>query len=159
MAESSTKVYTDAEKVGFLTKSINNAIEKERNRYLVGYDLTSAQADVLKFVSYKEASGEEINQVDIEKEFNLSNPTVTGILKRLEMKGFVIKKNSQKDRRYKSVCLTEKAIEVYRKSSNNKSHIEEYLLRGIPEEHCKIAIDAMNAMLENMKELNATEFE
>ena len=76
--------FSQAERIGLLTKSINNAIEKERNRYLAEYDLTAAQSDVLRFVATANARGIEINQVDIEKEFNLSNPTVTGILKRLE---------------------------------------------------------------------------
>ena len=150
---------TQAEKIGLLTKSINNAIEKERNRYLAEDGLTAAQADVLRFVATAYALGVEINQVDIEKEFNLSNPTVTGILKRLEAKGFIEKRDSKKDKRYKWICATPVAEEIHRRSSSNKSRIEEYLMRGIPEAQRAQAIEALEIMLENLKELNSTDFD
>lgn len=150
---------TDAEKVGLLTKSINLAIEKERNRYLGEYGLTAAQTDVLHYLFAAERQGVEVNQVDIEREFHLSNPTVTGILKRLEAKGCIEKKESKKDHRYKWVCTTEKARSVHRRSLPIKGRIEEYLLRDIPEEQRKIAISAMEKMLENMKTLNGMTFD
>ena len=151
--------WTAAEKVGLLTKSINLAIEKERNRYLMEYGLTAVQTDVLQFITAAQNHGVEINQVDIEKEFHLSNPTVTGILKRLEAKDFIEKKESKKDRRYKWICLTDKAVSVFRRSWNNKRRIEEYLLRDIPQEQIDLAIAAMEKMMENMHALNAQTFD
>ncbi len=153
------KNFTDAEKVGLLTKSINNAIEKERNRYLAEFDLTAAQSDVLKYVCVAYTREVEVNQVDIEKEFNLSNPTVTGILKRLEAKGYIEKRDSKKDKRYKWICPTKSAETAHRRSRNNKNHIEEYLLRGIPAERRAQTIADLEIMLENMKELNSMIFD
>ncbi len=150
---------TDAEKIGLLTKSINLAIEKERNRYLAEYGLTAAQSDVMQYLTIAHTRGIEINQVDIERELHLSNPTVTGILKRLEAKGFVVKNESQKDHRYKSVFVTEQAMKVYRRSGHNKEHIEEYLMRGLTQEQRDGAIAALEVMLENMQELNSTVFD
>ena len=150
---------TDAEKVGVLTKSINVAIEKEKNRYLAEYGLTAAQTDVIQYVSIAERHGIEVNQVDIEREYHLSNPTVTGILKRLEAKGFIEKRESKKDHRYKWICMTEKARAVHEKSWPTKARIEEHLMEGIPEETRKIAIAAMEKMLENMKMLNSMTFD
>lgn len=150
---------TDAEKIGLLTKSINLAIEKERNRYLAEYGLTAVQSDVLQYVSYVQSKGIEINQVDIERELHLSNPTVTGILKRLEAKGFVVKKESLKDHRYKSVYVTELEKKVHHRSRNNKERIEEYLLRGLTQEQRDAAIAALEVMLDNMQELNDKTFD
>ena len=150
---------TQAEKVGLLTKSINLAIEKERNRYLAEYGLTAVQTDVLQYVNFAQSRGVEINQVDIEREMHLSNPTVTGILKRLEQKGFVVKQESAKDHRYKSVCVTDQAKMVHYRSRHNKERIEEYLLRGIPQVQREIAIAALETMLDNMQELNNKVFD
>ncbi len=149
---------TDAEKVGFLTKSINLAIEKERNRYLGEYGLTAAQTDVLQYVSSAYQKGIELNQVDIEREFNLSNPTVTGILKRLEAKDFIVKRESKKDHRYKWICITEKAQNLFNRSIHAKGRIEDCLFRGVPEEQRSQAIAALETMLENMKQLNSQVF-
>jgi len=150
---------TDAEKVGLLTKSINLAIEKERNRYLAEYELTAVQADVIRFLSYARTKEIEVNQVDIERELHLSTPTVTGILKRLELKGFIVKKESQKDHRYKSICMTERTIRVHKKSAHIKERIEEYLMQGLSQAERDQAIAALEVMLENMQTLNDTTFD
>lgn len=71
-----------------------------------GIDLTPAQLDVL--MSVAQGGGEPVNQRDIEEQLRLSNPTVTGILKRLEKKGFVTRTVGKRDRRCKEVRLTEK---------------------------------------------------
>lgn len=151
--------FTHAEKLGLLTKSINNSIERVRNRFLAEYDLTATQSDVLRFVCAADDADVEINQVDIETEFNLSNPTVTGILKRLEVKGFIEKRPSGKDRRYKWICATPRAKEIHRRSSANNSRIEEHLMRGIPERLREQTIAALETMLENMKELNSMDLD
>ena len=72
-------------------------MNKERNRKLKELSLTSSQADVLFYLinNYKN----KINQKDIEKTFDLSNPTVHGIVKRLEMKDFIKKTPDSEDAR------------------------------------------------------------
>ena len=47
-------------------------------------------------------------QKDIEEHFHISNPTVTGILNRLEQKGFIERKQSLKDKRVRTIVLTKK---------------------------------------------------
>ena len=151
--------WTDAEKVGKLTKQITLSIDRERNRYLNGYELTATQTDVLQYVSYMQGQGKELNQVDIERQLQLSNPTLTGVLKRLQSKGFILKKPSNKDRRYNWICLTEKAEKIYYRSRNNKRRIEQTLLRGLSPEEIQTAIHALQVMAENMQALNDQSFD
>ena len=68
--------------VGFMFKQINTIYEKEFNNRLRKLGITSSQCAVLDYLF--NASIEEVTQKDIEKALNLKNPTVTGILKRLE---------------------------------------------------------------------------
>ena len=67
--------------IGFLIKQINNVFEKELNERLKHTGITSSQCAVLDYLFH--TSKEEVNQRDVEKNLNLKNPTVTGILKRL----------------------------------------------------------------------------
>ncbi|MDO7021004.1 MarR family transcriptional regulator, partial [Brachyspira innocens] len=53
-----------------------------------------------------------INQRDIENFLGLSNPTIAGTLYRLEKKGFIKRKISSEDKRYKEIYLTPKSKKV-----------------------------------------------
>lgn len=85
--------------VGFMFKQINNIYEKEFNNLLRGIGITSSQCAVLDYLLG--SSKEFVNQKDIEKALSLKNPTVTGILKRLDEKGFIlaVPSNQEKDAR------------------------------------------------------------
>lgn len=147
---------TNSEIIGGLVKNINQAIQNERNRYLGEFKLTASQTDVLLFVL--RYSDKEINQVDIEKELHLKNPTVSGILNRLELKGFIEKKPSNKDKRYKRICPTQKAIELHRLGINNKHMIEINLLKGFSEEETKKVIGDLKRLLYNVRHIHNDEY-
>lgn len=91
-----------------LCKLLHSAMKEKLNWSIrqMGVDLTSAQLDVL--ICIAGGCGKPVNQRDIEEQLRLSNPTVTGILKRLEKKGFITRTVGERDRRYKEVRLTEK---------------------------------------------------
>ena len=83
--------------IGFLFKQINNVYEKEFNNRLKRLGITSSQCEVLDFLL--QSSKDEVTQRDIERALNLKNPTVTGLLKRLDEKGFILSVPSGKDKR------------------------------------------------------------
>lgn len=82
----------------------------ERGLRQMGVDLTSSQLDVL--ICIAQGGGKPVNQKDIEEQLQLSNPTVTGILKRMERKGFITRTVGSRDRRYKEVRLAEKCARL-----------------------------------------------
>ena len=99
--------------VGFMFKQINNIYEKEFNNLLRGIGITSSQCAVLDYLLG--SSKEFVNQKDIEKALSLKNPTVTGILKRLDEKGFILAVPSNQDKRCKNIYPTEKAYDIQKK--------------------------------------------
>lgn len=101
--------------------SIHINMNKERNRKLKELSLTSSQADVLFYLinNYKN----KINQKDIEKTFDLSNPTVHGILKRLEIKGFIKKTPNSEDARSKNIEITDKSKHLKKKLEEEQTNI------------------------------------
>ena len=74
--------------IGCLIKIIDKKIIKEINKNLVKFNLTATQEKVLWIIYYGQKKG-DVFQKDIERELDLSNPTVTGIVKRLEEKDFL----------------------------------------------------------------------
>ena len=118
---------------------LNNALIKQKNRNMAEYGLTSIQADVLVYVlmNYKQR---EVNQLDVQAVFKLTNPTVSGIVDRLEEKGFIKRVRSEKDARFRSLVAMPKGI-------------------ALEETLCHSAAEAENYLVQNMSEAEQTEFE
>lgn len=96
--------------IGKLIKQLHIALENNFNKFSKKYKLTSSQMDILIFLLHNE--DKIVNQRDIENFLSLSNPTIAGTLLRLEKKGFIIRKISSQDKRYKEIYLTDKSIEL-----------------------------------------------
>lgn len=130
--------------VGFMIKQINNVFEKELNERLKDTGITSSQCAVLDFLFH--TSKEEISQRDVEKGLNLKNPTVTGILKRLDVKGYILCVPNTEDKRKKNIYLTEKAYDIQRRMEADRKKLDKELTRGMT----KREIEALRKNLEKL---------
>ena len=81
------------ENLEFYFKRINDALISYVNNELKDLELTFSQMEVLQFLC--ERKNQEIYQKDIERHFNLTHPTVIGILRRLQSKDLIIIKKSE----------------------------------------------------------------
>ena len=116
-------------KIGKILKIVSNYMEKDMNNCLSDYNITRSQMGILIYIQVAECKNIEANQVDIEKEFNLKNPTVTGIINRLEEKGYIKRVRSDKDKRYNKLELTESGREILNKGKRKAEENEEKLLK------------------------------
>ena len=99
-----------ANKIAVLIKKLSLEIDKLSNPILEQHDLTNSQFKILKFLLVNSSS--HVRQVDIEHNFSMTNPTVTGLVKTLERKGLIERRTNPDDNRSKLLCLSEKAIEM-----------------------------------------------
>lgn len=134
--------------VGFWLKQLSNKMENSRNQNVAHLELTSSQFEVLLFLM--ENREKEINQIDIEKAMNRSNPTITGIVKRLEAKNFIERVPSSKDKRYKSIILTDKALQLHDEGAVGREKAEKHLLRGFSDEERAQLVDYIKRMIDNV---------
>ena len=74
-------------------------------------ELTAMQSYVLRYLH--DRAGEVVYPKDIEQRFHLTHPTVSGLLARLEAKGFIVCTPDPDDRRCKRVLDTEKAEQCH----------------------------------------------
>lgn len=126
-----------------LYRLLHHAMQQKVDQVLrdTGIDLTSAQLDALICVA--RACGGPVSQRDMEEELHLSNPTVTGILKRMERKGFITRAVGSRDRRYREVRLTEKCLRLGERLHPSAGTMVERMFRGFtPQE-----FDTLNQML------------
>ena len=136
--------------LGVKVKQINNVYEKELTERLKIIGITSSQCAVLDFLFH--TNKDEVNQIDVEKGLNLKNPTVTGLLKRLDEKGFIFCVPSSTDRRRKKIYLTEKAFDIQRKMEADRRKVDKALTRGMTKREIEAAHKALDKMLYNIAE-------
>lgn len=111
-----------------LFKQLSIAFENNLQREAAQYGLTAAQAmhsDL--FIQ----CGHRINQRELESYYHLSNPTVTGLMKRMESKGFIRREVSREDGRAKYIILTEKAMEISSEVQQNLAKMEQKVVQGM----------------------------
>ena len=78
--------------------------------------------------------------------WNLKNPTVTGILKRLDEKGYILCVPNAIDKRKKNIYLTEKAYDIQRRMEADRRKLDRELTRGMT----KREIEALRRNLEKL---------
>ena len=136
--------------IGFLVKQINNVFEKELNERLKDIGITSSQCAVLDYLFH--TSKEEVSQRDVEKNLNLKNPTVTGILRRLDEKGYILCVPNAHDKRKKNIYLTEKAYDIQRRMEADRRKLDRELTRGLTKREVEALRKNLEKLLYNIAE-------
>ncbi len=138
------------EPVGFTIKRINNIYEKNLNEKMKKIGITSSQCAVLDYLF--RTNKDEVSQRDVERGLSLKNPTVTGILKRLDEKGFILCVPNAKDKRKKNIYLTEKAYDIQRKMEAERRKLDRQLVRGMTKKETEALAKALEKVLDNIAE-------
>lgn len=141
---------TEERDIGFLFKQINLMIKKEIDKNLIKYDLTTSQSRVLFFVYFR--GDDKTSMKDIEEHMKVTHPTVIGIVKRLEEKGFVATASDPEDRRVKLVIITQKTTKMIKKLDQGKRRMDEKLLKGFTEQEAKELRRMLSMIEDNLKE-------
>jgi MarR family multiple gene transcriptional regulator MgrA len=135
-------------KIGMLLRMLNNKLTAQCNKDMGEVDLTGSQSNIMGYLMLNE--GREVNQRDIELEFGLMNPTVTGILNRLEKKGFINRVKSEVDGRYKRVELTERGREVPEAIRKKAADMGKRLLKGLSESEIESLENTLKKLIDNI---------
>lgn len=136
------------EMMGVYIPMLHNQFKEQMDRLVGKIDLTTSQIHILFYL--KGRGDEEVIQKDIEETFNLSNPTVTGIIKRLEAKEFVTRTVSSKDARSKSLHLTEKSIAASEEMKRAMYEANKKVFEGFTEQELDVLEKCFIRMLHNL---------
>lgn len=153
MKENIPEDFENKRYIGLLIKFINHSIERHLNSGVEELGLTSSQCNILRFLHKQQEK--EVFSVDIERDMNMSRPTITGLLQRLEEKGFIELLSNSKDKRYKRIVQTQKAEALHLAMEEKINEMTEKLLEGIPPEDVERTIEILRQMLFNMSKKEA----
>ena len=119
------------ERIVILIKKLALESDKQALAILAPAELTPSQFKIIKFLFWQ--GDTHIRQVDIEKHFSMTNPTVTGLLKNLEEKDWIRREVNPEDSRSKIICLTDAALTRKEELYTYGEQIEEALIHDLTE--------------------------
>lgn len=137
-------------KVSVLIKKSSLVFDKYVNQLLAPYNITASQFRIL--LKLYKAPAVSVRQVDIETDFSMTNPTVTGLIHQLENKGFVVRVDNPEDKRSKLLALTEFAENKRGEFFTLASELEKVMTAGLTEEEVEIMLALLQKILDKHEE-------
>lgn len=110
---------------GLLLKKICDAVERINNANLKRYRLTDSQLRYLIFLY--ENQSRKIPMKKLEEQFQVAQPTVAGIVRRLEEKNLIKTAVSAADSRAKTVELSAAGLELLNRGIQQQRRIENWI--------------------------------
>ncbi len=132
---------------GRLIRVLENCADQTTTNALASMDLTAAQGHIMGFITHRK---EPTCPRDVEEAFRLSHPTVSGILSRLEQKGFIELRPDERDRRCKRIYLMEKGRQLDETMHQTICETNEQLVQGFTEEEKQMFIDLLTRAIHNL---------
>ena len=117
---------------GPLLRMLHSCTDHSMTNALEEMELTAAQGHIMGFLARSKTPP---CSRDIEEAFHLSHPTVSGLLSRLEKKGFIEFRTDEQDRRCKRIHVLPKGKECQETMRQHIQETERRLVEGFsPEE-------------------------
>ena len=134
--------------LGPLIKLLNKEFERLHTEKAGNIGLTPAQLFVLHYIAGHQE--ENICHKDIERQFELTHATVSGIISRLEAKGFIICRTDESDRRYRNIVITDKAKCCENEIKNHIDVYEAQLVSGFSQDEKQLLVSFIHRLLANV---------
>lgn len=112
---------------GHLLRLLYCGTSQVMNNALSEMELTSAQGHIMGFLAHRD---EAPCPRDVEEHFGLSHPTVSGLLARLEKKGFISLQPDPKDKRCKRIYIQVRGRECDKKLYSTILQNEARIVQG-----------------------------
>ncbi len=116
---------------GHMIRILHRSISQAVTGAMAEMDLTSAQGRIMGFLVKR---GSPPCAKDIEEEFNLSHPTVSGLLSRLERKNFIEFRPDAQDKRCKRIYILPKGEACNERIYHTILENERLIVRGFSED-------------------------
>lgn len=136
--------------LGIKIKTLSKLLAQNMTNSITSLDLTSSQAIVLGYLCYRAKRQETVYPRDIERHFNFTHPTVSGLLQRLEMKGYVNCEPSPEDRRCKQILVTKRALEANQQVLDHLTASERRLVSDMSPAEVTQLHNFLDRMIQNL---------
>ena len=132
---------------GHYVRILHWCTDQRMTNALTDVDLTASQGPILGYIAHRKAPP---CSRDIEEEFRMSHPTVSGLLSRLEKKDFIEFRPDEQDRRCKRIHLLPKGREFTERIHRTIRETETQMVRGFTDEEKELFFTFLSRAIANM---------
>ncbi|MGM9681757.1 MAG: MarR family winged helix-turn-helix transcriptional regulator [Eubacteriales bacterium] len=134
--------------IGYYIKNINDKLKTKADADLRCHHLTLSQSRVLAYLFSK---GGQATQKEVELFFEVSHPTVVGIVSRMEQNGHVVCRTDESDKRNKLVILTDKAKDLVSDMEQNIYVNEKKMLASLTDDDIRNLKRMLDVICKNLE--------
>ena len=143
------------QEIGFQLRTTSNLIRRnfeKSSSFKETQNLTGAHGWVIGYLY--ENRDRDVFQRDLESKFKIRRSTITNMLKLMEKNGLVVRESVPDDARLKKLVLTEKALLIHKRVSEDIAALEEKLSAGISKQEKEIFFKTIEKIKANLEEKN-----
>lgn len=134
---------------GMWVNVLSHKLKKRMNATLSEFGITGVQAHVLRFIIENGKSG-PVYQRDVEKAFEMSRSTTTGILQLLEKSDVIARESVPEDARLKRLVPTVRAREINTRVQERIRDNEVQMTRGLSPGQVQLFLETARQMSSNL---------
>ena len=131
---------------------VHLVVQQEAKRCGIEF-MGGPQGQVIRFLDYREESGQAVLIKDIEQELNITKSVASNLVKRMVQNGLVELEVSPNDKRAKYVRLTDKSRSQMKPIKSFFDRIDRSLLDGISEEKLAVFEEVMGRLQANVEKM------
>lgn len=135
-----------AKRISILIKKSSLVFDKLSNQLLTPYGLTGSQFKILMVLYQSPVAS--VRQTDLEAKFAMTNPTVTGLVQKMEAKDLVKRMPHPEDRRSKVLVLTERAMAMKEELLALAGSLEQQMTMKLTNAECDQLAQLLTKMLQ-----------
>jgi DNA-binding MarR family transcriptional regulator len=140
ITDKTTKYIRYDDELSYLIWQLMKIWRRGKRKALSEFDLTAPQMDVLGSTGCLQSNGEPITQIALSQHTDIDPMTISTILKNLQKKGLIIRKECKTDKRVRAVELTEAGEAILHKAYTKSQENMQILLKNIDEDMLKTQI-------------------
>lgn len=129
--------------VAFVTNTASKRLAECLNNRLMTYNVTKSQWFAMYYIN----KNGYLSQKELANFMKASQPTVTGILDRLEKQGFIERREDQKDKRKKVIGLTQKGKEINEKLTSIAEDFKNTCLENVDQKDQETFLEILDKMV------------
>ena len=134
------------EQMTYMVYVMQKRMRRQMTMALDRDDITLEQFVVL----YNLLNQDGINQKNLSHKVDKDQATLARILDILEIKGYVVRKTTEKDRRAFLVFITDPGKAKVKEIASRLGHVHDRIVQDIPPERVELFVDLIKQMNENL---------
>ena len=134
-------------RIGHRIRVLHWCTDQAMTHALAQMELTAAQGHIMGFLAHRQ---QPPCSRDIEEAFRLSHPTVSGLLSRLEKKGFIALRSDENDRRCKRIYVLDKGWQCHEMMHQIINERERRIVEGFTPEEQELFAAFLQRAITNM---------